>query len=142
IVNNAGSGTTSITTTHVVSGTLSGTGEFTAISSAASANITGNTIRSHSGAGTVTAIDSSGPTTTISYNKISDLSGSAAGSTVNGLLISAGTAVTVSNNLIGNLTASAATGSNAINGINITSAQSGSIKVYYNTVFIGNPTSG
>ena len=57
--------------------------------------------------------------------------------------ISQGTTVTVSNNLIGNLTASAATGVNAINGINITSTQNNStIKVYYNTVYVSNPTSG
>ena len=82
-------------------------------------------------------------TRTISENKISDLNGSNAASTVNGLLISAGTPVTVFNNLIGNFTAPAANTSNAINGINLTSTQtSSSIKVYYNTVYLSNPTSG
>src|SRR5205085_11143006 len=89
-----------------------------------------------SGSAAVTAISTSATTATISKNKIYDLSGSNAGSTVSGLLVSGGTTVTVSNNLIGNLTASAATGSNAINGINITSTTASStIKVYYNTVF-------
>ena len=96
-----------------------------------------------SGSGAVTAISTSAPTVTISKNKIYGLGGSNAGTSVNGFLISAGTAVTVSNNLIGNLTASAATGSNAINGINITSATDpATIKVYYNTVYVSNPTSG
>src|SRR5262249_32782870 len=53
-----------------------------------------------SGASAVTAISSSAPgTVIISKNKIYDLSGSNAGATVNGLLISNGAAVTVSNNL-------------------------------------------
>src|SRR5205085_2985035 len=95
-----------------------------------------------SGSAAVTAISTSATTETISTHKIYDLSGSNAGSTVSGLLVSAGS-VTVSNNLIGNLTASAATGSNAINGINITSTTSSStIKVYYNTVYVSNPASG
>ena len=132
-------------------GTLTSTTGATAIvglrdtASGATQSINSNTIRAWatSGTGALTAISSSGPTTTISYNEIYDLSGSNAGSTVNGLLISAGTPVTVFNNLIGNLTASAATGSNAINGINLTSTQTNStIKVYYNTVYVSNPTSG
>src|SRR5205814_7969989 len=69
-----------------------------------------------SGSGAVTAISTSAPTVTISKNKIYDLGGSNAGTTVSGLLISGGTTVTVVNNLIGNLTASVATGSNAMNG--------------------------
>src|SRR5205085_3926560 len=96
-----------------------------------------------SGSAAVTAISTSAPTATLSKNKIYDLGGSNAGTTVSGLLISGGTTVTVVNNLIGNLTASAATGSNAINGINITSTTASStIKAYYNTVFVSNHTSG
>ena len=146
IVNTAGTGTLNITTNSILSGTLSGTGAFVAISNSASpttANINTNTIRSHTGGGAVSAISSSGASTTISYNKISDLNGSNAASTVNGLLISAGTPVTVFNNLIGNLTAPAANTANAINGINLTSTQtSSSIKVYYNTVYLNNTSSG
>jgi hypothetical protein len=74
-----------------------------------------------SGSAAVTGISTaSSGTATISKNKIYDLSGSNAGSTISCLLVSAGS-VTASNNLIGNLTAPAATGSNAINGIKITS---------------------
>ena len=63
IVNTAGTGTLNITTNNILSGTLSGTGAFTAISNSAApttANINTNVIRSHSGAGAVTAISSSG----------------------------------------------------------------------------------
>ena len=118
-------------------------------SAAPTANITGNTIfgLSSSAAVSVTGISvTDGTTVNVSKNKIYDLSGSNAASTVSGLLIdggTTGTTVTVFNNLIGNLTASAATGANAINGINITSTQNNStIKVYYNTVYVSNPTSG
>ena len=115
-------------------------------SAAPTANITGNTIfgLSSSAAVSVTGMSvTDGTTVNVSKNKIYDLSGSNAASTVNGLLISAGTPVTVFNNLIGNLTAPAANTSNAINGINLTSTQTNStIKVYYNTVYLSNPTSG
>lgn len=110
--------------------------------------VSGNTIDpiTTSGAAAVTAISSASTNMTISKNKIYDLGGTNAGTTVNGILLTspstAGTN-TVVNNIIGNLTASAATGSNAINGLNITSTlASQTYNVYYNTIYLNNPTSG
>jgi hypothetical protein len=96
------------------------------------------------GAASVTGISNTGGTTeTYSKNKIYDLSNSNAGGSVNGISVSSGTTVNIQNNLIGNLLAAAATGSNAINGINITSTStSTNINVFFNTVYVSNPTSG
>jgi hypothetical protein len=115
-------------------------------------NISSNTINtlSSTGASAVSGIvvSAAGITTgtTVSKNKICDLSGTNASTTVNGILVSSASTsglVTLVNNLVGNLTASAATGSNAINGINITgSATTATFKVYYNTVSVSNPSSG
>src|SRR5205814_9805802 len=54
ISNSAGSGTPSITSNNIFSGTLTGTGAFSAIDSSGSGDISNNLIRSHSGAGGVT----------------------------------------------------------------------------------------
>ena len=114
-------------------------------------NITSNTINtlSSTGAAAVSGIVVSGAGTTgttVSKNRICDLSGTNASTTVNGILVSSATtsgAVTLSNNLVGNLTASIATNSNGIIGINITgSATTAARNVYYNTVYLNNPTSG
>ena len=96
-----------------------------------------------SGAGALTAISSAAPGVIISYNEISDLSGKQCRKHAQWTSHFGRHAVTVANNLIGNLTAPAATGANAINGINITSTTaSSSIKVYYNTVYLNNTSSG
>ncbi|HMK24787.1 MAG TPA: PKD-like domain-containing protein, partial [Chitinophagaceae bacterium] len=99
-----------------------------------------------SGAAAVVGISVSNQTAVISRNKVYDLGGTNAGTTVNGILVNttiASSAITVNNNLVGNLTAAAATGSNAIIGLNITpTGTTSTIKVYYNTVYVNNTTSG
>jgi hypothetical protein len=96
-----------------------------------------------SGASAVTAISTAAPTVMIFRNKIFDLGGTNAGTTVNGVLITAGTTVSVFNNLIGNLTASAASGADVIRGISSTStATVSNLNVFFNTVYINATSSG
>ena len=107
----------------------------------------GNVINTITSGGTaVIAISAGAPIATYSKNKIYDLSGTAAGSVVSGIAVvntTASSAVTLSNNLVGNLTAAAATGANAAIGINISgTATTSTYNVFYNTVYLNNPTSG
>jgi hypothetical protein len=110
-------------------------------------SVTGNTIAGINSGGTaLIGISAGAPTANYFKNKIYDLNGSATGSVVSGVAIistTASSSVTVANNLIGNLTAPLATGSNAVIGINITGiASPANFNVYYNTVYLNNPTSG
>ena len=98
-------------------------------------NISGNTISalSTTGIAVVTGISIGGATnTSVFKNKIYNLSGSNAGSSVNGILVAAGTLVNLYNNLVGDLTASNANSANPVNGINITGATN--VTASYNTV--------
>lgn len=106
-------------------------------------NINGNTINTLSSAGAfaVTAINIGGASTTnVFRNKIYDISGSNASSTVNGILSSAGTTVNIYNNIIGDLTTSVANAANPLVGINITGGTTAN--VYYNTVRLSGSSSG
>lgn len=124
-------------------------------SSGTSSNVTGisasggtvHTIRNHviynltssAATTTVTGITvGSGTTVNVYKNKIYGLSESAAALAsggVNGITISGGTTVTAYNNLVGSLTANTAVFNDAVRGINISSA-SGTVNVYYNTVYL------
>jgi hypothetical protein len=74
---------------------------------------------------------------TISKNKIYDLSGNKALTTINGINGNTSGTLTISNNLIGDLRATAATGLNAINGINLSGTGStGTFNVYFNTIYL------
>lgn len=99
---------------------------------------------SSSGSAVVTGITSAVPTTTnISRNKLYDLGGTNAGTTVNGIIITAGTTINIFNNLIGNLTASAASGADVIRGISSTSTTTSSaLNVSFNTVYLNATSSG
>ena len=116
-------------------------------SNQATITVSGNTIDPITSGGTsVIGISTASLTAVISKNKIYDLSGTVAGSVVSGIAVintTTSSTVTLVNNLIGNLTAPAATGSNAVIGINITGvALTSTYNVYYNTVYVNNPTSG
>lgn len=117
----------------------------TCTNTSTSIDINGNTINtlSSTGVGAVTAISIGNATTTnVFKNKIYDISGSNALSTVNGLLVSGGTTVNIHNNIIGDLRtpiASAAT-ANQLVGINITGGTTSN--VYFNTVRLAGSSTG
>lgn len=113
-----------------------------------SQNFFSNTIStlSSTGAAAVTGMSLTGGVTQNVYkNKIYDLSGNNAGTTVNGLLIStAPTTANVYNNLIGDLRATAATGTtDVVRGISITATTaSTTLNVSFNTVYLNATSSG
>ncbi|WP_216688150.1 beta strand repeat-containing protein [Hymenobacter siberiensis] len=131
---------TSTATTHTLRGIVTaanGTGDVQ--------TLTGNVIGGlaiASGSGTVTGISvptGGGTGSTISRNKIYDLSATGTAGIANGLTITAGGTYMVSNNLIGDLRAPAATGLLAIAGLNITSGTQ--VNAYFNTIYL-NATGG
>ena len=75
-----------------------------------------------------------GATVNLYKNKMYNISGAAAGTTVNGINILSATTLNIYNNLIGDLRATAATSLNAINGIN--ASASATYNVYYNTIYL------
>ena len=85
-----------------------------------------------------------GVTQNVSKNKIYDLSGSNASSTVNGILVSTiPTTANIFNNLIGDLRAPAANAANPINGINITGiSASTTLNVSFNSIYLNATSSG
>ncbi len=123
-----------------------------AIAGGATVNVTGNNVNTLSGSGATSPLIrgisvSAGTTVALSKNKIYNLSESAAISTtagaVNGILLSGGTTLNISNNLIGDLRTPAASLTDAIRGINITSATASStLNIYYNTVYINAQSTG
>ena len=107
--------------------------------------ISGNVINtlSSTGASPVSGIVISGANaagTNVFKNKIYDLSGSNANSTVNGLLISGGTLVTAYNNIIGDIRTPIANAANPLVGINITGGTT--VNAYYNTVMLNGSSTG
>ncbi|MEO7310759.1 MAG: hypothetical protein ABIX01_10185 [Chitinophagaceae bacterium] len=112
-------------------------------SSGTTSTLSGNTISglSSSGASAVSGIISAAPVScAIFKNKIYDLSGNNASSTVNGMLVSAGTLHNVYNNLVGNLTTPAANAAIPLAGINVTGGTT--VNIRYNTVLISGTSSG
>jgi hypothetical protein len=106
-------------------------------------SFSGNTINTFSttGAATVTGINIGGAaSTTVTKNKIYDLSAANASGIVNGIAVSSGTTVVVSNNLIGDLRTPAANSTNTIIGINVTGGTT--VNVYYNTIRLNASSSG
>lgn len=106
---------------------------------------TQNTVNTLSSTGTsavngivITGANASG--TSVTRNKIYDLSSSNASGTVNGILVSGGTLVNVSNNLVGDLRTTAANAANPLNGINVTGSTT--TNLYYNTVYLNATSSG
>lgn len=100
--------------------------------------VSGNTIGgiSSTGASLVVGITSAS-SANILKNKIYNLSGSNASSTVNGIAVTAGTTHNISNNLIGDLTTPNANAANPLIGINLTSVTTFStINVFYNTIYL------
>jgi hypothetical protein len=139
-------GTVNATTGNLIN-TISSAGAITGITTGAgNDNIYANTINtlSTTGAAAVTAIAvTAGTTKNIYKNRIYNISGSNASSTVNGILVSGGTTVTVYNNLIGDLRATAASAADPVRGISVTSATvSSTINVYYNTVYLNASSTG
>lgn len=93
------------------------------------------TLSSTGASSSIYGLNQSGGTTTNIYkNKIYDLSGNQTGTTVYGIYISSGTTDNIYNNLIGDLRATAATGLNAINGIY--ASATATYNVYYNTIYL------
>jgi hypothetical protein len=134
-----------------VIGPVTSAGAITGISSVtASQNFFNNTVSglASSGASVVTGISITGGVLQNVYNnKIYDLSGTNAGSTVNGILItgltsaSTGTA-NVYNNLIGDLRTPAGLGTDIIRGISITSTSTTTnVNLYYNTIYLNGTSS-
>jgi hypothetical protein len=78
--------------------------------------------------------------TSVYNNKIYNLSGSNAASSVNGILVSGGTTINIYNNLIGDLRATIANASNPINGLNFTGGTNNNAS--YNTVYLNATSSG
>lgn len=99
-----------------------------------------------SGGTAVTGISAGAPVASYAKNKIYDLSGTVAGSVVNGIAVvntTTSSTVTLANNLVGNLTAPAATGANAVIGVNVSgTAATSNFNVFYNTVYVNNTVSG
>ncbi len=120
------------------------------VSGAGNDNIYLNTLNTFSstGAFAVTVISITGGTTKNIYqNKIYDIQGSSASSTVNGILVSGTTIATINiyNNLIGDLRAIAANVSagDPIRGISITAtAANSTINVSFNTLYLNATSSG
>jgi len=115
----------------------------TCTNTSTSIDINGNTINtlSSTGVGAVTAISIGNATTTnVFKNKIYDISGSNAASTVNGILVSGGTLVNTYNNIIGDLRAPVANAANPLVGINITGGTTSN--VYFNTVRLAGSSTG
>jgi FG-GAP-like repeat len=159
--NNINGGTSAITgmsvnfsgpATSVANNTISNitsagaiTGMTLGSSNQATINVSQNLIDpiTSSGASAVTAISTGSSAINIFRNKIFDVGGTNAGTTVNGILVTAGTTVSVFNNLIGNLTASAASGTDVIRGFSSTSTTATSnINVLFNTIYINATSSG
>jgi hypothetical protein len=142
---------TGLTTNNVSGNTfssISGGGAITILTSpTASQNFFNNTINgvSSSGASAVNAMTfTGGVTQNVSKNKIYDLSGSNAGSTVNGILVSTvPTTINIFDNLIGDLRTPAASATNPINGINITSSTATTtLNVSFNTIYLNASSTG
>ncbi len=108
--------------------------------------ITNNVINTLSSTGTTASIHgitigaTNAAGTTITRNKIYDLSGNQAGTLVNGINVTAATLVNISNNLIADLRATAATSLNAINGIN--ASATATYNIFYNTINLNAISSG
>jgi len=126
---------------------LSSTGTGGAVSGITCSNssagiiFTGNTIHSLSTTGStgttgvVNGINITGLSApTITKNKIYNLSGNQALTTVNGINCNITGTLTIANNLIGDLRSTAAIGLNAINGINL--SNTGTYNVYFNTIYL------
>jgi hypothetical protein len=143
----SGTSTLSTIASNTISN-LSSTGagsSVTAISSSSVAttnNINNNSVStlSSTAASAVIGITSSATTSNIFKNKICDLSGSNAGSTVNGIALSSATTASIYNNLIGDLRAPAANASNPVIGLNITGGTT--VNAHYNTVYLNASSSG
>jgi hypothetical protein len=130
---------------------ITSTGGITGITTAAGNDkIYANTINtlSTTGAAAVTGISvTAGTNKNIYGNKIYDLqaNNAAAGSTVNGILVSGATIANVNiyNNLIGDLRTPSSSAADPIRGISITSTTlSSTVNVYYNTIYINATSSG
>ncbi|MEO6392222.1 MAG: carboxypeptidase-like regulatory domain-containing protein [Pyrinomonadaceae bacterium] len=98
------------------------------------------------GPGVVTGILTQAPGVSLTKNKIYGLGGTHSGDTVTGILQNCTTAfstATIANNLIGSLTAAGSTFPNGIIGISITGAAASSTNnIFFNTIYLNNPTSG
>ncbi len=147
---NVNFGTASVVTVagNTVSG-ITGAGAITGIvlgSSIGTVNVTGNAVYSlaSTGIAAVQGITTASTTANLGKNRIYDLSGSNASSTVNGLLVSAGTTVTAANNLIGDLRAPAATATgDVVRGISLTSSTTlSTINLYHNSIYLNASSSG
>lgn len=106
-------------------------------------NISRNSIYtlSSTGASVVAGIIISGATTTnVFRNKIYDLSGSNASSSVSGISMSGGATVNIYNNIVGDLRAPIANAANPLIGINLTGGTTAN--VYYNSVYLNASSTG
>jgi hypothetical protein len=158
IVNNGGSVTvlnvafSPVSPATIVSGNtiadVTATGAVVGLTSnSGSQSFAGNLIHdlSSSGAVTVSGISiTAGVQQTIFGNKIHGLSGTNAGSVVNGILLSTvPTTVHIFNNLVGDLQAPVASAADAVRGIAITAASaSTTVNLSFNTVYIDASSSG
>lgn len=138
---------------NIISNISGGSSVLGITSSAGTQNFFSNTINtlSSTGASAVTGISITGGVTQSVYkNKIYDLSGNNAATTVNGVLVStAPTTGNIYNNLIGDLRATAATSAttpvatDAIRGINVTATTATTtLNVSFNTVYLNATSSG
>ncbi len=109
---------------------------FSATSAGLVEDLTISSIRSNGSAiyGIFMNSASSGGPVTIGKNKIYDVSSSGSGAIVTGALVGNGGTTTVANNQISDITAPSASNKNAVRGIHVQG--SGSVNVYYNTVYL------
>ena len=102
--------------------------------------LSGNTIGGFASSGVSAVqgiVSAASAANSISRNKIYDLSGSNAASTVDGIAITAGPSHTIFNNLVGDLRTPAANAANPLNGLNITNSVAGNVvNVYFNTIYL------
>jgi hypothetical protein len=139
---------TSMTVASNIINNLSSTGTGGAITAitnstvATTSNVNDNIINtlSSTGASASVAITSAATTVNIFKNKIYDISGSNASTTISGITVSGGTTITVYNNIIGDLRATAANAANPLIGLNITGGTT--VSAYFNTVWLNGTSSG
>ncbi|MBK8811285.1 MAG: InlB B-repeat-containing protein [Acidobacteria bacterium] len=102
---------------------ISGAGAITAINTSSGIQtFTQNTVNNLTGSGTggVVGMSSTGGTTqTFSRNKVYGISNTNAGGSANGIFIQAGTTTNLQNNIVGDITAPNLNATNSLNGINI-----------------------
>ncbi len=99
-----------------------------------------NTLSSTGASLVIGILHAAGTTSNIYKNKVYDLQGSNASSTMNGIQVSGGTTVNVYNNYVGDLRLTTANAAIPLAGINISGGTT--VNAYYNTVYLNASSTG